>query len=428
MNPIIKVENLSKRYILNRNLTSPDTLRESVVEMIRTPFKRLRDPHSSSGETLWALKEINLKVMPGEVVGIIGRNGAGKSTLLKVLSRIVEPTAGRIALYGRVGSLLEVGTGFHPELSGRENVFLNGAILGMKKAEVERKFDEIVAFAELERFIDMPVKRYSSGMHVRLAFAVAAHLESEIVILDEVLAVGDAKFQKKCITKMDEINSAGRTVLFVSHNVHAIARSCKRTILIKDGQIVADDASSTVIAQYMASDRVVKASRKWDVLEESPGNEIVRLRSIRVCDKLGNTAEHLEVDEPIGIELVYDVLEHGNNLSPNLHFYNEEGEMQFVANDLDPTWTTKPKQCGRYVTTAWLPQDLLNEGTVIIGAAISTPHPFIEHFIGRDLVSFQTVESTTGGGVRGDYDGAFPGFIRPRLAWQTEYHGEMSQV
>jgi lipopolysaccharide transport system ATP-binding protein len=418
MNPIIKVENLSKRYTLNKNFTSPNTLRESVVEMIRAPFKRLRDP-LSSGETLWALKDMNLKIMPGETVGIIGPNGAGKSTLLKVLSRIVEPTVGRVELYGRVGSLLEVGTGFHPELTGRENVFLNGAILGMRKAEVERKFDEIVAFAEVEKFLDTPIKRYSSGMYVRLAFAVAAHLESEIVLLDEVLAVGDLKFQKKCIAKMNEINQAGRTVLFVSHNVHAIARSCKRTLLINDGRILADDSTPRVVAQYLAPDRVVKPSREWDDLEDRPGNDIVQLRSIRVRDEFGNTADCLEVDKPIGIELVYDVLQGGIKLSPNLHFYNEEGEMQFVAADVSPEWHRTPRPPGKYVTTAWLPEDLLAEGLISVGVAISTPYPFVEHFIERELIYFQAVESSAGGGVRGDYTGPFPGFIRPRLKWET---------
>src|SRR5437870_4328041 len=239
MKPIIIVSNLSKQYFIGARRVAPPNLRETLSGAVRSPLKSLRRSNNQA-EILWALKDVSFSVQPGEVVGIVGKNGAGKSTLLKILSRITEPTIGRIELYGKVGSLLEVGTGFHPELTGRENVYLNGSILGMSRAEIESKFDEIVAFSEIERFLDTPVKRYSSGMYVRLAFAVAAHLEPEILIVDEVLAVGDVNFQKKCLGKMNEVSHQGRTVLFVSHSMPAVAALCTRALLMRAGRVVID--------------------------------------------------------------------------------------------------------------------------------------------------------------------------------------------
>ena len=253
MKPIITVDNLGKEYRLGARAETFPTLRDALAGAVRAPLGRLRRRNRTSAESFWALEGVSFTVEQGEVLGIIGRNGAGKSTLLKVLSRITEPTTGRVELYGRVASLLEVGTGFHPELSGRENVYLNGAILGMRKAEIDRKFDEIVAFAEIERFIDTPVKRYSSGMYVRLAFAVAAHLEPEILIVDEVLAVGDAVFQKKCLGKMGEVARGGRTVLFVSHNMRAVARLCSTCIWINGGRVVKRGKAREVVVDYLAS-------------------------------------------------------------------------------------------------------------------------------------------------------------------------------
>ena len=234
MKPIIRVDNVGKQYRIGARREINTNLREALAASVRAPFKRLRNG-KNTGETIWALRDVNFEVRPGEVVGIIGRNGAGKTTLLKILSRITEPTTGRAQLYGRTGSLLEVGTGFHPELTGRENVFLNGAILGMKRAEIVRKFDEIVAFAEIEKFIDTPVKYYSSGMYMRLAFAVAAHLDPEILIVDEVLAVGDATFQKKCLGKMGNVAREGRTILFVSHNLGAVQSLCETGLVLTHG-------------------------------------------------------------------------------------------------------------------------------------------------------------------------------------------------
>lgn len=256
MKPIIEIQHLSKRYRLDptgKSSVRYATLRESLAAAMRMPFARWRGNGRSKGETIWALDDVSFDVMPGEVMGIIGSNGAGKSTLLAILSRIIEPTGGRAALYGRVASLLEVGTGFHPDLSGRENIYLNGAVLGMRRREIDARFDEIVAFAEVEAFIDTAVKRYSSGMYVRLAFAVAAHLDPEILILDEVLAVGDASFQKKCLGKMNDVTSSGRTVLLVTHNLAMVSQLCERAILLQHGRIEAMGPAASVVADYLAA-------------------------------------------------------------------------------------------------------------------------------------------------------------------------------
>src|SRR5437764_9127257 len=248
----IRAEGLGKRYRIGGS-EYHSSLRDFLAEAVKAPFRRLRNGRASSGDSIWAVKDASFEIKHGEVVGIIGRNGAGKSTLLKILSRITGPTVGRAEIHGRVGSLLEVGTGFHPELTGRENIYLNGAILGMRKAEIERKFDEIVAFAEVEQFIETPVKWYSSGMYVRLAFSVAAHLEPEILIMDEVLAVGDAAFQQKCLDKMHEIRQQGRTIFFVSHNMPAVTRLCKRVLLMQQGQITADGPAQEIVNSYLSS-------------------------------------------------------------------------------------------------------------------------------------------------------------------------------
>lgn len=251
MKPIIKVDGISKKFRINPSETRSvryETLRESLVKFVKAPFRRKRG--NGERDTIWALKDVSFEVMPGEVMGIIGRNGAGKSTLLKVLSRIIEPTTGRVELYGRVASLLEVGTGFHPDLSGRENVYLNGAILGMKRRETDARFDEIVAFAEVEKFIDTAVKHYSSGMYLRLAFAVAAHLDPEILIVDEVLAVGDANFQRKCLGKMDDVMRSGRTVLLVTHGLGMVQQLCRRAILFNEGRIAKMGPVEEVINHY----------------------------------------------------------------------------------------------------------------------------------------------------------------------------------
>jgi lipopolysaccharide transport system ATP-binding protein len=259
MKPIIKVQNLSKKFRMNsgeQTSVQYDTLRESIVKAIKLPLQRLRGKNNPSTDVLWALNDVSFEVMPGEVLGIIGSNGAGKSTLLSILSRIIEPTSGRAEIYGRIASLLEIGTGFHPDLSGRENIYLNGAILGMKRREIDARFDEIVAFAEIEKFLDTAVKKYSSGMYLRLAFAVAAHLDPDILIVDEVLAVGDASFQKKCIGKMDDVTRSGRTVLFVTHSLTHITHLCEHAILLQEGRLHKMGPAAEVVQYY---------EQLWDV-------------------------------------------------------------------------------------------------------------------------------------------------------------------
>jgi lipopolysaccharide transport system ATP-binding protein len=420
MKPIIKVEGLGKRYRIGAQRAPYGSLRETLTSAVRAPLRLWRRNANGATPTFWAVREVSFEVQPGEVVGVIGRNGAGKSTLLKLLSRITEPTTGRIELYGRVGSLLEVGTGFHPELSGRENIYLNGAILGMARTEIARKFDEIVAFAEVERFVDTPVKHYSSGMYLRLAFAVAAHLEPEILIVDEVLAVGDMRFQRKCLDKMQDVGRQGRTVIFVSHNMPAIARLCPRTILLDSGTVLRDGPSHQVVSAYLSTGLGTTAARTWDDPAAAPGNEVARLCAVRVRAQTGEVTDALDIRRPVGIEVEYEVLTPGYVLVPNLHFYNEEGVYAFVISDLEPAWRNRPRPAGRYLSTAYIPGNLLSEGTLFVGVAVSTLNPEIVHFYERDAVAFQVIDSMDGDSARGDYAGPMPGVVRPMVNWRTQ--------
>ncbi len=305
MRPIIKVQDISKQFRLGTSQASYLTLREALTGAVRAPLDRLRRHRQSTEDTFWALKSISFDVEQGEIVGIIGRNGAGKSTLLKILSRITEPTTGRVDLYGRVGSLLEVGTGFHPELSGRENIYLNGAILGMSHSEIERQFDEIVAFAEVERFLDTPVKRYSSGMYLRLAFAVAAHLNPEILIVDEVLAVGDAQFQKKCLGKISEVSRQGRTVLFVSHNMDAVRKLCNRAILLERGKIDMKGDTEVVLKKYLETG--VKAASTYQIQPPSDENPPGYAHQLEVEDGEGKPVMAIPVGRPWQIRVHFKI-------------------------------------------------------------------------------------------------------------------------
>ena len=418
MPPIIKVQGLGKQYRIGSQGSAYSTLRETLVTKFRSPLHG-RSRNNAADKKIWALHDVSFEVNPGEVVGIIGRNGAGKSTLLKILSRVTEPTTGRVELHGRVGSLLEVGTGFHPELSGRENIYLNGAVLGMRRAEITRKFDDIVAFAEVEKFIDTPVKRYSSGMYVRLAFAVAAYLEPEILLVDEVLAVGDASFQRKCLDRMKDVGQRGRTVLFVSHNMPAVTRLCERTVLLDEGTVLQDDQSHKVVSSYLKSGLGTMAAREWDDLAEAPGNEIVRLRAVRVRNEDGQVTDAIDIRRSFGIEMEFQVLKPGQVLVPNYHFNNEEGVIIFVSSDLDPKWQRTPRPVGNFTSTAWIPGNFLTEGTIVVSAAVSTMDPVTIHFFERDAVAFQVIDSLDGDSARGDYAGPIPGVVRPILRWTT---------
>jgi lipopolysaccharide transport system ATP-binding protein len=423
----IRVENLGKQYYSGQR-EPYHRLTEAISSLVRSPVARDNgrqgtDHLPDKSARFWALRHVSFEVDHGEVVGIIGRNGSGKSTLLKILSRITAPTEGKAAITGRVGSLLEVGTGFHPELSGRENIFFTGSILGMRKSEVERKFDDIVEFSGVGPFIDSPVKRYSSGMYVRLGFAVAAHLEPEILLVDEVLAVGDASFQKKCLNKMEDVRKSGRTVLFVSHNMPSITRLCPRTILLDQGRIIEDGPSHRVVSRYLSSGLGTAAAREWPDAATAPGNGVGRLRGVRVRNDAGIITDSLDIRRPVQVEMEYDVLEPGHVLTPNLHFFNEEGLYLFVTSDLNPAWRGKPRPVGRFTSSVMIPGNFFAEGTVIVEAALSTMDPVTVHFDEKDAVAFQVIDTLDGDSARGDYAGHLPGVVRPLLQWTDKILG-----
>jgi lipopolysaccharide transport system ATP-binding protein len=423
MKPIVRVEKLGKRYRLGRREAAYGTLRESIVEAMWAPLKRLRARNDGSmAEILWALKDLNFVIEPGEVIGVIGRNGAGKSTLLKVLSRITEPTVGRAELYGRVASLLEVGTGFHPELTGRENIYLNGAILGMRKSEIARKFDEIVAFADLEKFLDTPVKRYSSGMYTRLAFAVASHLEPEILMVDEVLAVGDAAFQKKCLGKMGDVAREGRTVLFVSHNMVAVQSLCKRVLWLEQGEIIENGAAGTVVSNYLNKSFGGSTSLEevWPDLESAPGNDLVRLHAIRIRPVEGDPAEPLTMRTPFLIDIEYWNLKPDTHLHIALHLYTEHEIIAFTTgNGLEPEWSDKLMPAGLFRSVCYVPGQLLNAGRhrfnlLIIkdGSSLMLKH---ESAVTFEILDLQERDLS--------WYGREPGVVQPILKWETEQIG-----
>jgi lipopolysaccharide transport system ATP-binding protein len=427
-NVAIRVEALSKQYRIGRMQKRHNTLRDSLTDALVSPVRQasklLRGQATKTGEpddTIWALRDVSFEVKRGEVIGIIGRNGAGKSTLLKILSRVAEPTTGFAEIYGRVGSLLEVGTGFHHELTGRENVYLNGAILGMRRSEIERKFDEIVAFAEVEKFIDTPVKHYSSGMYLRLAFAVAAHLEPEILLIDEVLAVGDARFQRRCLNKMQDVGQTGRTVLFVSHNTPAIARLCDRVILFDGGKVLQDGPTHQVVSAYLNSGFGTTAAREWREPTKAPGGEVAQLRAVRVRTEDGQISEAVDIRRPVAVEMEYEVLRSGYVLSPYFGLYNEEGVHVFASADLDPAWRGRPRPAGRYMSTGWIPGNLLSEGTLFVRVGLATLDPIITQFQEHDVVAFQVIDSLDGDSARGDWAGRWGGAVRPLLQWSTQF-------
>ena len=413
----IQADGLSKRYRLGEFQAAYGTLRESLVHAGR---RLTGKEHRSDVKELWALDDVSFRVDEGEVLGVIGRNGAGKSTLLKVLTRITTPTKGRVEIRGRVGSLLEVGTGFHPELTGRENIYLNGAILGMKRREIQEKLADMVEFSGVEGFLDTPVKRYSSGMYVRLAFSVAAHLEPEILLVDEVLAVGDAEFQARCLGRMEDFGANGRTVLFVSHNMQAVAQLCDRVILMERGGIAMDGPSADVVAHYLQTSAGAGSSHVWDDVETAPGDDLVRLRSVRIVDSDGETVDYVDVREPVGVEIAFRVLRDGPPVLPKLKLV-ADGRIAFNAMDVDPRWNG-PSPPGEYVATAWIPGNLLNEGLMSIDAAVcSIRSPKLHHHVSvYEAVSFHVQDPAEGDSARGTFTGQWRGVVRPLLEWTCE--------
>ncbi|MGQ3684428.1 MAG: ABC transporter ATP-binding protein [Candidatus Loosdrechtia sp.] len=437
-NRAIKVENISKCYRIGLKENMHDSVAKSILSFIVSPLKnyrkyrslyRFNDLNNGNGnpDIIWALKNISFEVGQGEIVGIIGLNGAGKSTLLKILSRITEPTGGRAEIRGRISSLLEVGTGFHPELTGRENVYLNGTILGMRKKELDRKFDEIVDFSGIEKLIDTPIKRYSSGMKVRLAFAVAAHIEPEVLLIDEVLAVGDIQFQKKCLNKMEDIGKHGRTILFVSHNMAAVTRICPRSILLGNGGVLHDGPSHEVVSHYMGAEKGTRAERVWQP-EEAPGDEVVRLYSVRILSEKSHVSEAVDIQQPVTIEMEYEVFRHGFVMFSYFRLINEEGIELFISFENDPEWRNRPRLPGRYVTHAQIPGNLLAEGVFYVTPTLRTLNPEIRRFKVPDAIAFQVVDSIDNNLARGDYYGGdFGGVIRPPVKWKTQYHSERAK-
>jgi lipopolysaccharide transport system ATP-binding protein len=423
MSTVIKVENLSKRYrlgVINRDMLYKD------LQSRWARFRGKEDPNATiglqhdkrieHGDEFWALRNVDLEVKEGEILGIIGRNGAGKSTLLKILSQITAPTEGKIKVKGRIASLLEVGTGFHPELTGRENVFLNGAILGMTRKEVASKFDEIVAFAEIDEFIDTPVKRYSSGMYVRLAFAVAAHLEPEILVVDEVLAVGDASFQKKCLGKMKDVSGqGGRTVLFVSHNMTAVQSLCSRAVLMKNGQTAFLGDTEECVRQYLSAGGQIPAEAKWEDAIKAPGNDRVRVVSIRALSMRtdGQDASLFDIATPVDIEIRVRVLEKCT-FHPTLHFQSEQGITAFTSGCLPPRDHSQQTYPGEYSFVCRIPKHLLNEGVYCIRLLLvedgSRATTILDDIIGFDVKDLEPR------GV-GSWHGREPGQVRPHLEW-----------
>ncbi|HWQ24355.1 MAG TPA: polysaccharide ABC transporter ATP-binding protein [Gaiellaceae bacterium] len=414
----IAAEELSKRYRIGELQSAYGTLRDSLVSAARRALRREHRPRVAE---VWALRDVSFVVPEGEVLGIIGRNGAGKSTLLKILTRITTPTSGRATIRGRVGSLLEVGTGFHPELTGRENIFLNGSVLGMRRREIQQKFAEIVEFSGVEKFIDTPVKRYSSGMSVRLAFAVAAHLEPEILLVDEVLAVGDAEFQRRCLGRMEDLSRSGRTVLFVSHNMQAVTQLCDRVLWLDGGRVVGDGPSSELVAAYLQSGHGSSSSRVWPDLETAPGDELVRLVHARVVQD-GKEAAAVDVRRPVGIEIGFHVLHRdGPPVFPKLKVVDERGDVAFNAMDTSPRWH-EPATPGTYVSTAWIPGNLLNEGFVTVHVAVCSLGltKLVHHAGMHDALSFHVQDPGEGDSARGIFAGQWQGVVRPLLEWTTE--------
>ena len=424
MKPIVKVEQLSKQYRIGTRQSSNQTLRDTIARTVRSPIKGLRE--KLRVENIWALKDVSFEIMPGEVVGIIGRNGAGKSTLLKVLSRITEPTSGRVELYGRPASLLEVGTGFHPELTGRENIYLNGALLGMKRTEIERKFDEIVAFAEVETFLDTPVKHYSSGMYVRLAFAVAAHLEPEILIVDEVLAVGDAAFQKKCLGKMQDVSvNEGRTVLFVSHNMGMVTSLCSKAFLLESGGIKQSGPPSDVILEYYTKGQSSPGYVDFTSMGKRIGDDYAELLEGHVKNNKGEIVTEIDIREPITVGMRYRILKHQTiqsfNTYPLFNFVSGSGEIVFGS--MAPNSQLYELEPGEYLATCLVPGDFLNDCTYFISLGLASCDKSVRpHFYEENALSFHVrdpIEETLYE-TRNGYGGPISGLMRPKLEWKLD--------
>ena len=419
----IIVNGIGKRYKIGAFQERQDTLRDLIVNQASKVGNWFKGGAPARRyENIWALRDVSFEVKQGQALGIIGRNGAGKSTLLKILSRVTDPTEGYGELRGRVGSLLEVGTGFHPELTGRENIFLNGAILGMQKKEIAARFDEIVAFSEVDKFIDTPVKRYSSGMYLRLAFAVAAHLEPEILVVDEVLAVGDADFQRKCLGKMGDVANSGRTVLFVSHNMSAILRLTQESIVLDKGRVLMRAPSAEAVDFYLNRGLSKMGERFWEEDEIPANSSPFKPLAIRIVDKSGQVSDSVRSVDPITIEIEYELSEDITGLRVGYYLFTTRGEAVFTSFDTDSEelfreYAYRPQ--GRYTSRCVIPAFTLNEGRFVLGINASS-YRIKRYFQDDQALSF----SVDASGAPGTHWGTPPWAVRPRLDWTIEERGK----
>ena len=427
MTTAISVNNLSKQYKIGaaQQKFQYNMFRDVIVDTLMTPVRVIQALRGKSmrGATstsmIWALDDVSFDLEEGKVLGIVGRNGAGKSTLLKILSRVTEPTKGTVSVRGRVGSLLEVGTGFHPELSGRENIYMNGAILGMKRAEIDKNFDEIVAFSEVGQFIDTPVKRYSSGMYLRLAFAVAAHLEPEILVVDEVLAVGDAEFQRKCLGKMNDVAQEGRTVLFVSHNMSAILRLTQEAIVLDKGKLLKRAPTPEAVDFYLSSGQAESGQRIWGVDDIPATSEPFKPVAVRIKDGSGNVVDTIRSIEPVTIELEYQINAPITGLRVGIYISTMRGEYIFTAFDTDDAKQYEQfgaRQAGRYVSRCTVPADFFNEGRYSLGVNASS-FGVKRYFMDENALSFNVDIS---GAPGTQWPELRQGPVRPRFDWKIE--------
>lgn len=418
---VIRVKDLGKKYWIGSAPQRYETLRENVIHALKWPFRQVRkdvgkqEENAKREDSIWALRDVSFEVERGQLLGVIGRNGAGKSTLLKLLSRITEPTEGFAEIQGRVGSLLEVGTGFHPELTGRENIYLNGAILGMKQSEIDEKFDEIVDFSGVEKFIETPVKRYSSGMYLRLAFSVAAHLEPEILLVDEVLAVGDAEFQRKCLGKMSKVADEGRTVLFVSHDMSAISSLTEETIVLDQGRLVYQARTDEAIDYYMSQGFSESGEQTWSG-QNTNSTDAFQPLALRVRDSKDRVTDSLNSVEPVTVEFEYKLHEPIKGLRTGIYLRDMMGIFVFTSFDTDDrvqyeTYETRNK--GHYQSRATIPGDLLNEGRYILGVNASV-YKVQQHF--QDLRAV-VIDVSSIGAPGKQWAERRKGVIRPRLDW-----------
>jgi lipopolysaccharide transport system ATP-binding protein len=425
----IKAEGLAKQYHIGTLQAQGLNLQERFLSSITAPYRRLRGLLSGRAaaamdldEAFWALQDVSFEVKQGERVAIIGGNGAGKSTLLKILARVTEPTRGSATIRGRIGSLLEVGTGFHQELTGRDNVYLNGSILGMRRAEVARKFDEIVAFAEVEQFIDTPVKHYSSGMRVRLAFSVAAHLDPEVLIVDEVLSVGDVAFRKKCMDRMQDVAENGATILVVSHHAQTVTSICERAIWLDKGRMITDGPVFEVVARYLSDRMSLVAETRWDA-ESAPGADIVRLRALRIETESGTCTDCIDVREPFCIESEIDVLVPGHGIVVKYEVFNSDRTQVFSSLDTrNPIWSEHASwPIGHYTLRMAVPANFLQVDTYSVVANVWAWEPKQIHQIWeKNALGFQIIDSLEGNTARGGWVGNMAGIVRPLLEWDMQ--------